>query len=704
VDAFGRLSPALQHHIVNSLRWPDLRPVQRLTIDAVLDGHNCVVLAPTAGGKTEAALFPVISRMDLDRLAPVSALYIAPIRALLNNQEPRLSALTGFVGRRAFKWHGDVSASRRRRMLDEPADLLATTPESLEAMLIGTSVPPQRLLSNLRVVVVDEVHAFATDDRGAHLVALLERIQRIAGFDLQRIGLSATIGDPERVVTWLAGSSQRALRVIDPGQRRAEADLTLDHVGSLANAATVIERLHPGTKRLVFADSRRRVEELGRELDRKGVDVHVAHSSLAVSERVAAERAFEQGTNCVIVATSAMELGIDVGDVDHVLQIDAPSTVSSFLQRMGRTGRRSGTMPNCTFLALEDDGVLVGAGLIQLYRQGFVEPAAPANRAFHILAHQALALALQRHGVEVEEWWSWLDGAACFAAVSHAERDALIGHMVRERILSEIDGRLVLGDRGQKLYGGRNFMDLYAVFSTPPLFRVVWGSQEIGTVDAAFVQHRDVDDFAFVLGSKPWRVTHIDWRRGVCAVVPSPEAGLPRWKGQPRFLSWDLCQSMRRILTSDEPDEAWSARARLALRGIRAEHAFLRDVRQPIIEDRDRLTWWTFAGGRANTLLARLMESELGSTVGASNTTVVFRDGAASSKVGIRRAIERFQQAGALDEASLAALAPGSAGGGLHKFEPCLPDAVRALWMVERMFDRKVVGRVIREWGEIPGV
>ena len=174
---FFRLSPRLQHGIAHTLGWSTLRPVQELTIEAVLAGHNCVVLAPTAGGKTEAAFFPVLDVLYREQLTPVCALYISPLRALLNNQEPRLLQLSGLVGATAFKWHGDVGQAARRHFLAEPAHVLMTTPESIEVMLISPKIDKAGLFGGLRFVVVDEIHNFAAGDRGAHLMAVLERLR-----------------------------------------------------------------------------------------------------------------------------------------------------------------------------------------------------------------------------------------------------------------------------------------------------------------------------------------------------------------------------------------------------------------------------------------------------------------------------------------------------------------------------------------------
>jgi hypothetical protein len=244
------------------------------------------------------------------------------------------------------------------------------TPVERQAM--GTpNVDARSLFSNLRAVIVDEIHAFAGDDRGWHLLSVLQRITRLAGRELQRIGLSATVGNPETLIDWLAGSCKGDRVVFQPAEAAAsQAEVKLDYVGSLENAAVVISRLHRGEKRLVFVDSRARAEELGAGLRERGVMAFVTHSSLSQEQRRQAEDAFANRDDCVIVATSVLELGIDVGNLDRVIQIDSPNTVSSFLQRMGRTGRRQGTIRNCLFLATRDETLVQAAGLIDLWHEG----------------------------------------------------------------------------------------------------------------------------------------------------------------------------------------------------------------------------------------------------------------------------------------------------------------------------------------------
>lgn len=356
------LDPVVLHHVVNTLGWRDLRPMQRAAVGPLRDGSDALLLAPTAGGKTEAALFPLLTRMGEQRWTGTSVLYLAPLKALINNLQPRIEQYAGWLGRRAAVWHGDVSTSRRQAVLYERPDILLTTPESLESMLVSTRVDHRLFFADLRAVVVDEVHAFAGDDRGWHLLAVLERLSRVAGRLLQRIGLSATVGNPGQLLTWLQGSGagRRPAQVVAPdvvevADRPPPGDIELDYVGSLANAATVIAGLHHGEKRLVFCESRQTVEELGQLLREKGVTTFLSHASLSADERRRAEQAFSEARDCVIVSTSTLELGIDVGDLDRVIQIDTPATVASFLQRLGRTGRRPGTSRNCLFLTLDGE-------------------------------------------------------------------------------------------------------------------------------------------------------------------------------------------------------------------------------------------------------------------------------------------------------------------------------------------------------------
>lgn len=677
-DAFSRLSPALQYQIVHTLGFASLRPVQLMTIDTVLAGKNCVVLAPTAGGKTEASFFPLLSQIHEEKWNPVSVLYLSPIKALLNNQEARIEKYAGLLSRRAFKWHGDTGPSLRKKFIKDPADILLTTPESLEAMMMSSRVPASVLFRGLSAVVIDEVHAFADDDRGAHLSCILERLSRFCGRDIQRIGLSATVGNPQEILNWLQGSSKRGGEVVSPPREPRPPNLALDFVGNPENAAYMIKHLHPGKKRLVFVDSRRGVEELGRMMIERGVTTYVTHGSLSAAQRRDTEKAFEEGSDCVIAATSALELGIDVGDLDHVLQLNSPPSVASFLQRMGRTGRRAGAVANCTFLATKDMQALQAAAVVALFRQDWVEPVKPRRRAFHILAHQLMALAIQRSGVPEDEWWYWLEGASAFSEISAEERDSILEAMLESEILCSEGGKLWLGPEGEKIYGKRNFAELYAVFSAPRLITVKTDVREIGTVDALFLAGLESgeDLGSFTLAGRPWQIVHIDWKKSVCIVQPTQKAKNTRWSGAPQYLSYELCQAMREILIDDEVDPAWSKRLSEEITTMRYEHAFLREARSPMMMQAQELTWWTWAGGRANLILGQLIEREFGGRVVVRNESLTCKNGSCQSIAALEMWVREAREKRWPSESDVLRLAPGAVKFQVSKFQPCLPDAI----------------------------
>ncbi|MCC5841549.1 MAG: DEAD/DEAH box helicase [Opitutales bacterium] len=609
MSPFEKLDPLVQHHIVNTLGWRALRPLQELSIEPILQGEHCLLLAPTAGGKTEAAVFPLLSRLCSEDWTGLSVLYICPLRALLNNLHIRLQEYSGMVGRTCGIWHGDVRASDKKRIRAEQPDILLTTPESLEVMLIGASPEGREMLKGVRTVVIDEIHAFAADDRGWHLLSVLERIGRLADRELQRIGLSATVGNPAQLLDWLSGHCEGARRVVSPPIESAQTptEIQLDYVGSIENAAIVISRLYRGEKRLVFCDSRSRVEALGTELRQLGVACFLSHSSLSAEERRAAEEAFAQAQDCVIVATSTLELGIDVGDLDRVIQIDAPFSVASFLQRLGRTGRRAGGVRNCLFLATNDDGLLRAGALLSLWSKGFVEPVQPPARPLHLFAQQLMALSLQEQGIGIRDWQRWVSRLPPFAGEPENEVGAIIEHLLHEEVLYSDGTRLSFGDEGRARYGRRHFIELVSVFTSPPLFKVLHGRKELGTVNQiAFARHRDEAPAVLSLGGRNWAVQSIDWPKRSAYVVPADSKGKRQWVSAQSGLPFVLGQAIQVLLTDDTVPAYWSSRAREKMASLRQEHGFLRADMDTILvlPGSKEITWFTFAGSILNAALA----------------------------------------------------------------------------------------------------
>ena len=688
MSAFDRLHPALQHHIVNSLGWGELRPVQDLAIDAYLDGANLVVLAPTAGGKTEAAFFPILSAMLTEAWAGLSVLYVSPIRALLNNQQDRLGRYFNLVGRRASRWHGDTPQGEKKRIVAEPPDCLLTTPESLEVILTSARIDHRQFFKNVRAVVIDELHAFAGDDRGWHLLSVLARIGKLADRDIQRVGLSATVGNPPEMLEWLSCDSQRERRVIrPPSDERREPEVQVDFVGSLANAARVVGLLHGGEKRLVFCDSRSRVEQLALLLREQEVVTFISHSSLGAEERRLAEQAFAGRQDCVIVATSSLELGIDVGDLDRVIQIDAPATVSSFLQRMGRTGRREGAVTNCLFLATSDEFLLRAAALVRLRRRGFVEPVVPPPKPYHILAQQLMALSLQERGIGRSEWFGWVDAVPAFGRMDERSRAALVDFMIASGILWSDGGILSFAPEGEAKYGRKNFMELLSVFTSPPLFRVLFGRKELGSVHESTFFNREGGPTVLLLAGRPWRTTHLDWRRRVAHVEPTDLKGRSRWLGQGQLLGNEVCRAIRDILAGDEIEPSWSRRAVNRIIELREEFPWVRGDSTAIVSDpKGEVRWWTFAGGVANRLLAQHLKGFAEAV--ADNLSIKLEGG---------MAIESLREhLGSLKTDQIETVPDSKAIDDL-KFSEALPRALAEEVFCARFSDEQAIRRVLAE-------
>ncbi len=621
-SAFQRFPERLQEAIVARVGWSTLRPVQELASQALLDGHNAIILAPTAGGKTEAALFPLLAQLVNQEPTGVGVIYIAPIKALLNNQADRLGLYTEMVGLQRFLWHGDITGSQKKAFLQSPSAVLMTTPESLEVMLLSRKVPQAELFKDLRAIVIDEIHAIAGTDRGAHLLSVIERLTKLSQHDIQRVGLSATVGNPTDILQWLQGSSQRSGQVIDPPKVPAKRDIRVylrENLGSIASAAS---ELAQGKKSLFFCQSRSLAEDIAERMRQCGTDVFVHHSSVSLAERTMAEERFQQGQDTCIVCTSTLELGIDVGDLDTVLQANAPTTVSSFLQRLGRTGRRSGALANTTFFTENTETLLQAVAIIELARQGWVESVPVSSRTWTVLVHQLFALTLQFGGISSADCWEQLAIVPDFAGISHPEFESLIQHMIKEDFLFSADGLLSLGSKAEKIFGRRNFMELYAVFSSPQLYQVQTGAgYTIGSLEQTFVDKLVPESSSFLLGGRPWVVSLVNHDDRTVVVSGHPVGTKPSWGGfTPQLLSFELCQAIAQVLKSDDKFPYIDQSAQTAIDDYRADLGQqLLGNKQCIEWHGEQATWWTFGGGQINHTLKYGIQSSHDWTVKVDN-------------------------------------------------------------------------------------
>lgn len=606
MSEFEQLHPSLQYHVVNTLGWSTLRPTQLAAIAPIHAGAHCLLLAPTAGGKTEAAAIPILSRMLKESWPGTSVLYICPIKALLNNLEYRLTHYAGLVGRTVEVWHGDVSQARKKKALKEAPDILLTTPESLEAMLISVRVDRSVWFGNLRAVVVDELHAFASDDRGWHMRSVLQRLERYARQPLQRIGLSATVSNPAELLNWFAPVGNRC--VVGSAAVSTDADVTIDYVGSLENAATVISRLHHGEKRLVFCDSRSSAEQLSSMLRAKQVRTFVSHASLSASERRQAEAAFSEEKDCVIVATSTLEFGIDVGDLDRVIQIDSPSTVSSFLQRMGRTGRRSGTLRNCLFLTTSQDAFMLALGVTHLWSKAWVEAARPPDEPWPIVSQQILVATLERCEWPVSEVLTML--TRCFPELPSEGFRLLVDYMIQEAYLDRSGGLVRVGPRTEREFGSGHYRDLLASFTGAQLLTGKCGSAEVGYIDPTVLIGEEPQRLILLAG-RSWLVKEIEWSKRTVWLEPAKEGGKARWMGGARSLSREVCQGIRAALVEGlSPAVHLSQRGKAELDFLTEELALSPDANFTSRPEGNQTRTWTFAGTKENRTYARAASNQ----------------------------------------------------------------------------------------------
>lgn len=699
---FARLHPRLQEAIVARLGWSSLRPVQEEAGAALLSGENAVILAPTAGGKTEASMFPTLSMLLEEPTDAIGAIYIAPIKALLNNQAERLGLYTEMVGLDRQVWHGDTEQGEKKQFIREPKELLMTTPESLEVMLVSPRVPAHKLFADLRIIVIDEVHAMAGTDRGAHLMSVLERISKISRHDIQRVGLSATVGNPKAIGEWLQGSSQRGSRVVDPPKNPAKRQLLITKRDSVQELAIDAAGTAKGQKSLFFCQSRATSESVAGYMRQQGIEVFVHHSAVSRQERALAEANFERGADACIVCTSTLELGIDVGDLDRVMQHQAPDTVSSFLQRMGRTGRRAGKPANTFFFCESNEVVPQALALIKLAKEGWVEDVDVLDRCWPVFVHQILAMALASDGIPVMRLWEHLSTVPDFSGISKEEFDAQIAFMIQELWLNEVSGRLILGPKSERRFGRRNFMELYAVFKSPQQYTVNHGERNVGTLQQDFVDGLVEDLSAFLLGGRAWQVRFINHKDRQIKVEPAPRGKKPTWGGHtPQFLGFHLCQAMRDVLRSEEDYPYLHESARECLGKMREEYRDIlpRDGKSVIQVDDDEVRWWTFAGGKVNATLKYAIEANSGCKAVPDNLLVRIRGEEARGQA-LEELLAKLQEPGLWSDPELWRKIRGSLPNyRLSKFQDALPEAAQGEMIGAFLLDVERAAEIARGIG-----
>ena len=593
MDVFDRYAPFIQDYIYRS-GWQSLRAVQNAAGDAIFNTEENVLLtASTASGKTEAAFFPILSLLEENPSATVGVLYIAPLKALINDQFGRLGELCEEAGIPVTRWHGDAPQTQKRKLLRKPAGILQITPESLESLLINKHMEIPSLFGDLRFIVIDEIHSLLRGDRGLQTFCLIERLCALAGCSPRRIGLSATIGNPEDAGKFLAAGSGRGTVIprfdggretwrlsmehfFNSGPQADEGKTGLPETPPMEEATDAAPKAADpgmgyifehtrGKKCLIFTNSREECESVCQQLRQYCEANHepdrflIHHGNLSAAYRESAEEEMKDDDSLMSVcATATLELGIDIGRLERAFHIDAPFTVSGFLQRLGRTGRR-GDPSEMWFVMREEHAearallpetipwyLLQGIALVQLYIEDrFVEPPRMERLPFSLLYHQTMSTLSSCGEMTPGELASRVLPLAAFRNITQEDYRALLRHLLEiDHINRTENGGLILGLAGERITNSYKF---YAVFQENVEYAVRADSQELGTI----VKPPPVGDKIAIAG-RVWVVEEVDHQRRevYCTLV---KGNIPAYFGDVAGDIHDrILERMFRVLEEDK--------------------------------------------------------------------------------------------------------------------------------------------------------
>ncbi|MBP3304367.1 MAG: DEAD/DEAH box helicase [Oscillospiraceae bacterium] len=592
MSAFDRYAPFVQDYIYRN-RWEKLRPIQVAAAEAIFNTDDHVLLtASTASGKTEAAFFPIITLFSEDPPASVGCIYIGPLKALINDQFSRLNDLCAEADIPVWHWHGDVAQSHKSKLMKHPCGILQITPESLEAMLLHKHAAIAKLFGDLRFVVIDEVHSLLRGDRGGQTLCLIERLSRLAGVNPRRIGLSATIGDPERTGEFLALGTGRKTVIPKIEAKGGKWRLSMEHFyvrdAQAGEDRTDMEALpvleektdeapknadpgigyifeHTrGKKCLVFVNSREECETVTATLRQYCEQNHerdrflIHHGNLSASYRETAEAVMKDDSQYMTtVTTSTLELGIDIGRLERAFQIDAPWTVSSFLQRMGRTGRRE-LPPEMWFVMREDEPearamlpatipwkLLQGIALVQLYlEERWCEPPRLDGLPYSLLYHQTMSTLASCGELSPRALADRVLRLHYFHRITQEDYKVLLRHLIQTGHIQQTEqGGLIVGLAGERVVNSFKF---YGVFQENEEYTVRSEAQELGTV----VLPPPVGEKLAIAGHV-WVVLDVDHKRHLvyCEQV---KGSIPAYFGQcPGDLHTKILIRMRQVLREE---------------------------------------------------------------------------------------------------------------------------------------------------------
>jgi len=676
-SVFSNLHESLQQVLAQRLEWTELREVQERTYLAAVKGSDVLVIAPTAGGKSEAALIPVMDDILKNGRPGVTCLYISPLKALINDQEDRFRAFCIPTSLSVMKWHGDVAKGDRFWKDGEPPHFLMITPESLEVLLQEKKLSSD--LRQVRTIIIDELHAFVESERGVHLKVLLDRMDRITKKQVQRIGLSATAGNPEEVLAWLSDSRHKVelVTISSPPKEKQFLFIVEPEEKDRINA---LVRIVEGKKALVFVNSRSGAEKLMKASSGRIRNLHIHHSSLSPATKKTSEEAFASHDGACIICTSTLELGIDIGDLDVVVQVGPPNSVSSFLQRMGRSGRR-GKSAYVAWILKNPCELLCSLAIIECAIHKEVENLVPPKKPYNVLLQQIFLNVYNHSRVSRRKLTASVLSHPVFRNLGQKILDQVITHLIATSYLTPDGEMLMLGTEAEKVFGRSNWKDLYSVISGGGEYRAVTPEGEVvGKLDARFVNSKNAEEIS--LGGHNWSMVKCDEGHNIVVVVPGGSASSRIFwtsSGEGGF-SPLVCRMVGKICA-----RGWSALPlgereqevlRMALARIPegAGGNGFQVVEQAGIKGTE-VRIFTFSGSRFNRLLTSLLQDRLGRKVQVHYndfTVRIMRAGKGGAGQHVVRALEEIQTMG---KDNMGAVLPVPSAEG-WKFARALPPAL----------------------------
>jgi ATP-dependent helicase Lhr and Lhr-like helicase len=517
---------------------------QAKSLPVILSGRHTLVIAPTGTGKTESAMLPafdMLLKAKPENRIGVSVLYVTPLRALNRDMLKRMKWWSRRLDITIEVRHGDTTQHERRRQALRPPDILITTPETVQAMLMGS-----RLKHNLRsvaYVVVDEVHELASSKRGTQLAIALERLARFSEF--RRIGLSATVGSPEEVARFLAGSDREA-RIVDVSVSKSldfhvmypeaiDSDRTLARKlltdpDIAAQIRTMISLIKENKSTLMFVNTRQSAEAVGARFKKMNEPIAVHHGSLSKEARIEAEDSFKDGKVNTLVCTSSMELGIDIGKIDHVIQYMSPREVSRLLQRVGRAGHRMGETSKGTIIAISDDDTSEAWALCRRASAGPIEDIDLFKKSYDVLANQVCAMALEYGDISENNVFETARKAYPFKGLTRKEFDAVLKQLVEERLIFVSETGMI----GRKIKTRTYMYENLSMIPDEKRYDVmdVISGRMIGTLDEAFVINFAELGAIFITKGDMWRIVEITEDRVRVEPIENPQGEVPSWTGE----------------------------------------------------------------------------------------------------------------------------------------------------------------------------